>query len=83
MISRTATFNICPQMIDNQTNGFNAAIGIERYAPGPQVLNKMWQKSGSQTKPAYFWTFWPISRDPVHIFYTDFWVETVSSGQSF
>ena len=30
---------------------------IEKYAPGPEILSKMSQKSGRQTKPAKFWMF--------------------------
>ena len=32
----------------------------------------MSQKSGRQTKPANFGTFWPIFQDPVHIFQNQF-----------
>ena len=34
------------------THGFNAKIGFEKYAPGPEILSKTSQKSGRQTKPA-------------------------------
>ena len=43
---------------------FNAKIGFEKYALGPEILSNTCQKSSCQTKPAYIWTFWPISRDP-------------------
>ena len=39
----------------------DAKIGLEKYALGPEILSKMCQKSGRQTKPANFRTFWPIS----------------------
>ena len=55
-----------------RTHGFNAKIGFEKYAPGPEILSKMCQKSGRQTKPANFGTFWSIFRDPVHIFQNRF-----------
>ena len=65
------------------THGFNAKIGFEKYAPGPEILTKMCQNLGCQTKPAYFETFWPLSQDSVQIFKTDFCVETVGSSWSF
>ena len=34
----------------------------------PKILPKKCQKLVYQTKPAKFDTFWPISRDSVHIF---------------
>ena len=49
------------------THGFNAKIGFEKYAPSPKILPKKCPKSAFQTKPAKFDTFWPISRDSVHI----------------
>ena len=38
----------------NDQFGFNAAIGFEKYAPGPEISSKTCQKAGFQTKPAYF-----------------------------
>ena len=32
-------------------------ISFEKYAPGPEILSKMSQKSGRHTKPAKFWMF--------------------------
>ena len=48
--------------------GFNAKIWFEKYTMSPEILTKMCQNLGCQTKPAYFETFWPISQDSVHNF---------------
>ena len=42
------------------------------HALGPEILTKVCQNSGCQTKPSYFETFWPISRDSVRIFQNRF-----------
>ena len=55
-----------------RTHGSNAKIGFEKYAPSPKILPKKCPKSAFQTKPAKFDTFWPISRDSVHIFQNRF-----------
>ena len=41
---------------------------MQKYALGPEILIKMCQNPGRQTKPAYFAMFKPISRDLFHIF---------------
>ena len=53
-------------------HGFNAKIGFEKYASGPEIFTKMCTNLGCQTKPSYFETFWPISRDSVRIFQNRF-----------
>ena len=55
-----------------RTHGFNAKIGFEKYVPSPKILPKKCPKSAFQTKPAKFDTFWPISRDSMHIFQNRF-----------
>ena len=55
-----------------QSHGFNAKIGFEKYATSPKIIPKNCPKSAFQTKPAKFDTFWPISRDWVHIFQNQF-----------
>ena len=54
------------------THDFNAKIGFEKYAPSPKISSKKCPKLAFQTKPAKFDTFWPISRDSVHIFQNRF-----------
>ena len=49
----------------------------------PEILIKTCQNWTRQTRPTKFWTFWSITQDPMHIFKTDFCVETVSSSRSF
>ena len=36
--------------------------GFEKYAPGPEILIRICQNPGRQTKPAHFETFLPISQ---------------------
>ena len=55
-----------------RTHGFNTKIGYEKYALSPKILRKKYPKSVFQTKPAIFDTFWPLSRDSVHIFQNRF-----------
>ena len=64
-------------------NGFNAKIGFEKYGPGPEILIRMCQNLGRQTKPAYFEMFLPIFQNLVHVFKTDFCVETRNLSRSF
>ena len=54
------------------THEFNAKIGFEKCAPSPEISAKMCPKSAFYTKPAKFDTFWPISRDSMHIFQNRF-----------
>ena len=41
-----------------QNNQLEPSVSTQKsvleYAPGPKILSKPWQKSGSQSKPAYF-----------------------------
>ena len=55
-----------------RSHRFNAKICFEKYALSPKILPKNCPKSAFQTKPAKFDTFWPISRDLVHIFQNRF-----------
>ena len=55
-----------------RTHGFNAKIGFEKYVTSPEILAKKCPKSAFQTKPAKFGTYWPISRDSLHIFQNRF-----------
>ena len=64
-------------------NGYKAQIGFEKYASYPEILTKMCQNLTYKTNLSNFDTFWQISRVPMHIFITDFWVETISSSLSF
>ena len=57
-------------------------IGFEKYASYPEILTKMCQNLTYKTNLSNFDTFWQISRVPMHIFITDFWVETISSSLS-
>ena len=56
---------------------------FEKYAQSHEILAEMCPNSGRQTKSVKFLTFWPISRDAVHIFKVNFYIEIVSSSRLF
>ena len=65
------------------THGLNAKIGFEKYASDPEIFVKMCKNLKVWFGESNFDTFCAISRDPMHIFKTDFCVETVTSSPSF
>ena len=54
--------------VTNCGKSFNAKIGFEKYAPGPEILAKTSKIMQVLFSDLIFGTFCLISRDPVHIF---------------